>query len=225
LGTALHDLQDGAVAEGAGLDAGYESSSGFRDAFQRTFGRPPGAGQATVCIRTLTIPSPVGPLTLGATDDAVCLLEFAEPARAEVQMGALRRWLGAVAVPGSTPLLEQLRCELEAYFAGKLREFTVPLAFPGTPFQASVWSALLRIPYGQTISYEELARRVGRPQAQRAVGLANGRNRIAIVIPCHRVVNKGGQLGGYGGGLWRKQWLLDHERSRSSPGLFDGAGV
>src|SRR5207245_2176076 len=89
----------------------------------------------------------------------------------------------------------------------------VPLVYPGTPFQQNVWSGLLTIPYGETCSYEDLARVVGSPQAHRAVGTANGKNRIAIVIPCHRVVNKGGKLGGYGGGLWRKQYLLDLERS------------
>ena len=88
----------------------------------------------------------------------------------------------------------------------------MPLEYPGTPFQRAVWQRLLRIPFGQTIAYERLARDVGRPGAQRAVGTANGQNRLGIVIPCHRVVNKNGQLGGYGGGLWRKQFLLDLER-------------
>src|ERR1035438_2697706 len=104
------------------------------------------------------------------------------------------------------------RAELGEYFAGARREFTVPLAYPGTAFEREVWTRLLAIPYGETRSYEELARAVGRPGASRAVGTANGRNRIAILIPCHRVVNKNGELGGYGGGLWRKRLLLELEK-------------
>ena len=105
-----------------------------------------------------------------------------------------------------------LKKELDSYFTGELRHFSVPLVYPGSPFQVRVWNELLRIPYGETCSYEELARRVGSSSGQRAVGHANGLNRIAIVIPCHRVVNKDGKLGGYGGGLWRKQYLLDLEK-------------
>ena len=106
----------------------------------------------------------------------------------------------------------ELPAELADYFAGARTTFDVPIVYPGTAFQQAVWEQLLRIPYGETRSYEDIAVAVGRPSAQRAVGMANGKNRIAIVIPCHRVVNKGGRLGGYGGGLWRKQFLLDLER-------------
>ncbi|MGA9364894.1 MAG: methylated-DNA--[protein]-cysteine S-methyltransferase [Bacteroidota bacterium] len=104
---------------------------------------------------------------------------------------------------------------MDDYFNGSLKRFSVPLLYPGTPFQQSVWKELLRIPYGKTVSYEDLARRIGSPSAQRAVGHANGLNRIGIVIPCHRVVNKNGKLGGYGGGLWRKQKLLVLEKGAS----------
>jgi AraC family transcriptional regulator of adaptative response/methylated-DNA-[protein]-cysteine methyltransferase len=120
---------------------------------------------------------------------------------------------------GSHPLLDQLRAELDEYFAGRRREFSVPLVYPGTPFQVKVWSALRAIPFGATISYEELASRVGSPGSQRAAGHANGQNPLAIIIPCHRVINKGGKLGGYGGGLWRKRILLDLEQSWE-PDLF-----
>ena len=104
--------------------------------------------------------------------------------------------------------------QLEAYFAGSRQTFDVPLALAGTDFQRRVWEGLLEIPYGHTMSYGELARRVGRPGASRAVGLANGRNPVAIIVPCHRVIGANGTLTGYGGGLDRKVWLLDHERSR-----------
>ena len=107
--------------------------------------------------------------------------------------------------------LTEPRMQLQAYFAGELRDFELPLAARGTPFQQGVWRALRDIPYGETISYGELARRIGQPAAARAVGLANGRNPIAIVVPCHRVIGANGSLTGYGGGLARKRWLLAHE--------------
>jgi AraC family transcriptional regulator of adaptative response/methylated-DNA-[protein]-cysteine methyltransferase len=159
--------------------------------------------------------SPVGPLVAGATDEGVCLLEFSDRRMLEGQLAAVRQRFGPV-LPGTHPLLERLKAELSEYFAGTRREFTVPLVYPGTPFQVKVWDALRRIPYGETISYEKLAWAVGTPRGQRAVGHANGLNRIAIVIPCHRVVNKDGKLGGYGGGLWRKQLLLDLERGEQT---------
>jgi AraC family transcriptional regulator of adaptative response/methylated-DNA-[protein]-cysteine methyltransferase len=142
------------------------------------------------------------------------LLEFTDRRMLDAQFVTLRRVFKRPIVPGSNAILEKLREQLSAYFAGKLRKFTVPLQSPGSPFQQKVWDELQRIPYGKTISYEELADRAGTPHAQRAAGSANGKNRIAIVIPCHRVVNKSGKLGGYGGGLWRKQRLLEIEQAR-----------
>lgn len=159
-----------------------------------------------------TIDSPIGPLAIAATDAGVCLLEFADPQRLERQTAMMRRQFSLPVGDGDHPHLVHLRRELDDYFAGRLRAFTVPLTFPGTPFQERVWSALLTIPYGRTISYEDLALQIGAPNGQRAVGTANGQNRIAIVIPCHRVVNKSGKLGGYGGGLWRKEALLQLEQ-------------
>jgi AraC family transcriptional regulator of adaptative response/methylated-DNA-[protein]-cysteine methyltransferase len=155
--------------------------------------------------------SPLGPLVAGATAEGVCLLEFTDERRHERQLETVARRFGAAVVPGSSPHLDRLRSELEEYFAARRRTFTVPLRVAGTEFEERVWAELRRIAYGETRSYEDLALAVGRPGAQRAVGTANGRNRISIVIPCHRVVNKSGRLGGYGGGLWRKQALLDLE--------------
>ena len=157
------------------------------------------------------IDSPVGVLVAGVTDDGVCLLEFRDREILETQVAKVRARVGPTR-PGSHPLLDPLRAELEDYFGGRRREFTVPLVYPGTPFQLKVWNALRAIPFGETISYEELARRIGSPAGQRAAGHANGQNPLAIIIPCHRVINKDGKLGGYGGGLWRKQLLLALER-------------
>ena len=160
------------------------------------------------------IQTPVGPLVIGATDDAVCLLEFSDRRTLEHQMESLRRRLGADIVPGTNRRLEALEAQLREYFAGKRRAFDLPLRHPGTPFQEKVWAALLAIPYGTTCSYKDIAQNIGSPEAVRAVGTANGLNRIAIVIPCHRVVNASGDLGGYGGGLERKRLLLDLEQGQ-----------
>jgi AraC family transcriptional regulator, regulatory protein of adaptative response / methylated-DNA-[protein]-cysteine methyltransferase len=208
---ALDQLRRGADLDEVAMHHGFDSHSGFREAFSRMVGRAPGESRTTDCVTLGWLESPVGPLVAGATDGGVCLLEFSDRRMLEGQLERVRKRLGPV-LPGTHPLLEQLKSELAEYFAGQRREFTVPLVYPGTPFQVKVWNALRQIPYRETISYEQLAWAVGIPKGQRAVGHANGQNPIAIVIPCHRVVNKNGKLGGYGGGLWRKQLLLDLER-------------
>jgi AraC family transcriptional regulator of adaptative response/methylated-DNA-[protein]-cysteine methyltransferase len=159
--------------------------------------------------------SPVGPLLLGAGEDGVCLLEFRDRDSRDDQVAAVTRRLGLAAEWSAHSLTDRLGDELRQYFAGNLRRFTVPIDFPGTPFQVRVWEALLGIPYGETRSYGQLARQLGMEGAQRALGHANGQNPIAIVIPCHRVVAHDGGLGGYGGGLWRKRFLLDLESGQT----------
>ena len=212
MGEALSQVQRGADLTGVALEHGYDSTSGFREAFSRTFGRTPGRSRGGDRMVSRSLVSPIGPLTVCASASAVCLLEFGNRRSAKSQMAALEKRFGCAVVPGESYHIDQLTGELARYFAGELTQFTVALDYRGTPFQVAVWNQLLRIPCGKTISYEQLAKRVGRPGAQRAVGTANGRNPIAIVIPCHRVVNKNGRLGGYGGGLWRKQSLLDLEQ-------------
>jgi AraC family transcriptional regulator of adaptative response/methylated-DNA-[protein]-cysteine methyltransferase len=212
MATAFDQIRNGAAIDDVALGNGYDSHSGFRDAFTRTFGVTPGQGATTGRILLTWMESPVGPLLAAANDEGICLLEFTERRMLEAQFATLRKRFVCALIPGTNALLEKLKAELTSYFAGTLREFTVPLRYPGTPFQTRVWDVLRRIPFGKTWSYEELARKVGSPKASRAVGRANGLNRIAILIPCHRVVNKDGNLGGYGGGLWRKQFLLDLER-------------
>jgi AraC family transcriptional regulator of adaptative response/methylated-DNA-[protein]-cysteine methyltransferase len=132
----------------------------------------------------------------------------------DAQFQALRRHFRCPILPGDNEHLQLLKKELKAYFAGALKTFTVNVVYPGSPFQEKVWDELRKIPHGVTVSYEDIACRIGTPAAVRAVGHANGLNRIAIVIPCQRVVNKNGELGGYGGGLWRKRVLLDLEQGR-----------
>jgi len=164
------------------------------------------------------VTTPLGPMLLGATPEAVCLLEFTDRRMLETQLKRLESRLGCVFVPGSNDVARGLEEELGQYFAGELRVFTTPLLTPGTPFQQRVWAGLREIPHGATRSYGEQARALGSPGAVRAVARANGDNRIAIVIPCHRVVGSDGSLTGYGGGVERKRFLLELERGRGPGG-------
>lgn len=214
LASAFTQIRNGAKLDDAVFGSGFESHSGFRDAFNRTFGNAPGRtrqnGTRIVCAM---IESPLGPLLAAANDAGICLLEYTDRRMLAKNLETLRQRFDGAVVPGEHPWLAQLRRELAGYFSGNRSEFTVPLASRGTPFQEKVWRELQRIPHGQTIAYDELARRIGQPTAQRAVARANGMNRICILIPCHRVIGKDGTLTGYGGGLWRKRLLLELEQA------------
>lgn len=215
LGRAFEQIKRGIAMDEVAMGQGYESQSGFREAFARAFGQAPGrVADGADWLRVTWIESPLGPLVAAADSKAVVLLEFTERRMIEAQFDTLRRRFRAAIVPGENAHLAQLKRELAEYFDGQRRRFTVPLNYPGTPFQQKVWDALLEIPYGETRSYEDIARAVGSSSAVRAVGQTNGLNRICVVIPCHRVVNKDGKLGGYGGGLWRKQALLSLEQGQ-----------
>lgn len=176
------------------------------------------ASARTVHVRE--IETPIGPMTLGATDRAVVLADFTQRQMMAVQLATTRRRIGPTVV-ADTPLLDRLEAQLREYLAGDRRVFDLPIEMPGSAFQERVWSELRQIPYGETISYRELAARVESPQAPRAqapraVGRANGSNRLAVIVPCHRVIAAGGGLGGYGGGLRAKRFLLDLE-ARAQP--------
>jgi AraC family transcriptional regulator of adaptative response/methylated-DNA-[protein]-cysteine methyltransferase len=218
LSGALSQLRQGANLDDAVFDSGYESHSGFREAFSRAFGDAPGrARNGGSQIVMAMIESPLGPLLAGASDVGICLLEYTDRRMLEANLAALRKRFDCPVVPGEHKWLAQLRRELAEYFDGKRSGFAVPLVFGGTPFQNKVWRELCRIPYGETISYDDQARRIGQPTAQRAVARANGMNRVSILIPCHRVIGKDGSLTGYGGGLWRKRLLLQLEQGRGVP--------
>ena len=214
LGQAFVAIRDGGEIDDAVFDSGFDSHSGFRTAFARIFGVTPGNADDIDCIRLAWIETPLGPMVAGATAEGICLLEFNDRRMLEAQFDRIRRRFRIPIVPGDSDHLRRLRTELEEYFAGRRHEFSVPLIYPGTAFESRVWEQLLRIPFGATRSYADLARILGQPGASRAVGRANGMNRIAILIPCHRVVNQNGELGGYGGGLWRKRVLLDLEKAQ-----------
>lgn len=213
LGLALSRLRDGDDPLAAAYEHGYDSASGFYDAFRKVVGTTPGRADEATPIVLGRIATPLGPMVAGATEDGLRLLEFADRRSLESEIARVHEETGGVAVPGANPVIERLEEELAAYFAGELRAFEVPLAPTGTAFQRRVWDALRAIPYGETRSYLEQARAIGATDAVRAVARANGENRIAIVVPCHRVIGSDGSLTGYGGGLWRKRRLLDLERS------------
>jgi AraC family transcriptional regulator of adaptative response/methylated-DNA-[protein]-cysteine methyltransferase len=154
----------------------------------------------------------------GGVADGICLLEFSDRRMLETELKQLAKYFNATIVQGENPHFTLLRKELKQYFEHKLKDFTVPLNAPGTEFQKAVWKELRNIPYAKTRSYKEQATALGKPEAVRAVANANGMNRISIIIPCHRVIGADGSLTGYGGGLWRKNWLLEHENNL--PKLF-----
>ncbi len=218
LGLALGQIQQGSRVSRAAFGSGYESLSGFNEAFKRFMGQAPRDVRSSTMVTVTRIPTPLGPMVAGAVDDALCLLEFADRRMLETQLVRLQKYLDCVFVPGTSEVFDRLAEELESYFSGKAVEFTIPLVTPGTSFQQEVWARLRSIPAGTTKSYGEIASDIDRPTAVRAVARANGDNRIAILIPCHRVIGADGKLTGYGGGLWRKQRLLEVE-ARASVGV------
>jgi AraC family transcriptional regulator of adaptative response/methylated-DNA-[protein]-cysteine methyltransferase len=218
MGHALQMIRKGERTSAIAFDTGYESESGFREAFSNIFGCPPGKSILVDCLVTCELKTPLGSLVAVAGDAGLCMLEFLDRRMMETQVKRIRTRFRASIVPGQHPYLQQTRDELEAYFAGELTEFHTPIDLRGTEFQRSVWNALLKIPFASTRSYSQIAEAVGKPQACRAVGRTNGENPIAIIVPCHRVIRHDGNLCGYGGGLWRKQWLLNHEQQRAPRG-------
>ena len=166
------------------------------------------------------IETPIGEMLAAATDTQLLLFEFPHRRMFDTQLDRVRRAVGCELVAGESPVFSQLRSQLDEYFQGRRREFTVPLHVPGTPFQMKVWAELQRIPIGTTTTYARLAASIGQPNAVRAVARANGDNRIAVIIPCHRVIGSNGELVGYGGGLWRKRKLLELEARAEALPLF-----
>lgn len=213
IGQAFGRIRHGDKVVETAFETGYQSLSGFTDSFKKTADFAPSKSPSNHLIPTTRILTPLGPMLAGATDDGICLLEFVDRRMLETQLGRLSKLLNAKIVPGSHEHFDRLNEQLEEYFSGKRNQFDIPLVLPGTPFQKRVWAGLQTIPYGCTLSYKEQAEAIGSPNAVRAVAKANGDNRLAILIPCHRVIGANGRLIGYGGGLSRKQYLLKLESS------------
>lgn len=216
MGLALSGLRKGKSMIDLQLDHGFESGSGFREAFARVFGTAPSQAHDVDCVYARWFETPLGPMLALANDAGLHLLEFVDRRGLERELEALRARLPHPVVPGHHAYLDQIGEELAAYFEGRSLQFKTPLALSGSPFQLEVWNALRAIPAGTTRSYRDIALAVRRDTAVRAVGRANGDNKLAIIIPCHRVIGADGSLTGYGGGLWRKAWLLEHERTHTS---------
>jgi AraC family transcriptional regulator of adaptative response/methylated-DNA-[protein]-cysteine methyltransferase len=213
MGAALATVRKGVKVLDTQLDHGFESSSGFRDAFAKLFGAPPSKSGSVKCLYAKWLDSPLGPMVAIADDRGLHIVDWIDRRGLERAIERLRAREKAPIVPGAHPVLDQIERELRQYFARTLKRFETPLAEWGTPFQNAVWQQLLTIPPGRTRSYAAQAEAIGNANAARAVARANGDNYRGIIIPCHRVIGSDGALTGYGGGLARKQWLLDHERN------------
>ncbi len=218
LNTAFKKLQQGETVTDAAFGTGYESLSGFGDSFKAVFGVSPKNGKAQGVIDLTRLETPIGTMFAAAVPEGICLLEYTDRKMLPTELKALAKHYNATILQGDNPHFATLKKQLEEYFNGSRKVFDVPLAMPGTAFQQAVWQELLTIPYGTTRSYADQAAALQRPAAVRAVANANGMNRISIIVPCHRIIGSDGSLTGYGGGLWRKQWLLDLERRGSEVG-------
>lgn len=217
INAAYQSLKNGNNIGYSAHQSGYDSLSGFSYTYKKVLGNAPSNKKQKNVILISRLLTPLGPMWACATEKGVCLLEFTDRRMLETEFEDLQHRLDAVILAGKNKHIEQLDQELKEYFDGKRRIFEVSLHTPTTPFRMKVWNKLLEIPYGETTSYKEQSVRIGNPNAVRAVANANGHNRVAIVIPCHRVIGSDGSLTGYAGGLDRKKWLLQHE------GAYDGA--
>ncbi len=212
LGAAAKTLMNGDKVINAQLTAGYDSASGFRTAFAKTFGQAPAkSNKPPFFIEWLS--TPLGPMFAVCDDSHLYMLEFTVRKNMDRGFEKLRKVHKRAVIPGRTKITDQIAAELKAYFEGSLTDFKTPLAPTGTAFQNSVWKCLQDIPYGESCAYTDLAIAVGNEKAVRAVASSNANNGLALIIPCHRVIAKDGGLGGYAGGVDKKQWLLDHEKS------------
>ncbi len=215
MGIAIKQIRSGDSVIDAQLSTGYESSSGFRDAFSRIMGSAPTKSGKNNILKAAWLDTKLGPMIAIADEEVLYLLEFVDRRGLEREVERLRLKTKSAIIPGRTAPINSIEKELKSYFSSEFNEFKTPLFLFGSVFQKQVWNELTKIPLGKTRSYAEIAKAIGKPTAFRAVANANGANQFAIIIPCHRVINTNGELGGYGGGITRKEWLINHEKNES----------
>ena len=213
LNTAFKKIQQGDNIMETAYDSGFESLSGFNESFKTIFGVSPKNSKTQKIIDLKRIETPIGTMYAAATAEGICMLEFTDRKMLETEFKDLAKSLNAIIIQGENPHFKTLEKELAEYFLAKRTEFTVPLSPVGTDFQKSVWKVLMKIPYGETWNYKKQSEVLGDAKKVRAVANANGMNKISILIPCHRVIGSNGTLTGYGGGIWRKQKLLELEKA------------
>jgi AraC family transcriptional regulator of adaptative response/methylated-DNA-[protein]-cysteine methyltransferase len=212
---AYKELKDGKKTTDTAYDIGYESLSGFAYTYKKIIGSSPNDSKSKNVILINRLTTPLGPMFICSTDKGLCLLEFTDRKMLETEFKDLQKRLDASIIIGENEHTKRGKKELAEYFDGTRKKFDVILDTPGTDYQNKVWRTLESIAYGNTTHYQALAESMGNPTSTRAVASANGHNRISIIVPCHRVIGKDGSLTGYGGGLERKQWLLDFEQEKN----------
>ena len=212
INSAFKKIKGGEPVSSVAFDSGFESLSGFNDSFKSVFGVSPVNSKAKNVINITRLETKLGTMYACALEQGICLLEFTDRKMLETEFKTLAKKLNATIIQSPNKHFNHLEKELSEYFDGKRKIFSVPLFTPGSDFQNMVWKTLQTIHYGKTRSYKEQAKMLNQPDAIRAVANANGMNRISIIIPCHRVIGSDGNLTGYGGGIWRKKWLLDFEK-------------
>lgn len=212
INVAFQELKNGKNTTETAFDSGYESLSGFGYTFKKVIGNSPTNSTTKNIILISRLTTPLGPMFVCATENGVCLLEFVDRRMLETEFKDLQKRLSANIIAGENKHIKQAKKEIAEYFDGNRKSFDVKLETPGTEFQNLVWDYLQKVEYGKTSTYQLQAEKINKPKAIRAVASANGFNRISIIIPCHRVIGKDGKLTGYGGGIERKKWLLEHEQ-------------
>lgn len=213
INSAFKKLQQGENVLDVAFDNGYESLSGFNESFKNIFGVSPKHSKTEKIINLKRIETPLGTMIACADENGICMLEFSDRKALPTELKEISKYFDANIIQGENPHFETLEKELSEYFDGNLKDFKVPLSPVGTAFQKSVWKILQKIPYGETWNYRKQAEILGDAKKVRAVANANGMNKISILIPCHRVIGSDGNLTGYGGGIWRKQKLLELEKA------------
>ncbi|BDD09841.1 XRE family transcriptional regulator [Fulvitalea axinellae] len=212
---AFQELKKGGKVTDTAFNSGYGSLSGFGYAFKNLLGKSPKEGELQNVVLASRLTTPLGPMFVFATDKGICLLEFTDRKMLETELAEVQKRYGAVILSGENEHIKQAKKELGEYFEGKRKRFAVALDLSPTPSQKEAWDRLLSVGFGQTRTYASMAEEAGPETSVSDIIRANGQNRVAIIVPCHRLLEEDGALAGYGGGLQRKRWLLDHEKANN----------